>query len=59
MTTPTIDREPTRIELRQQAHYWQTMHARAVEREQQWKAQAQQWESRFRQQEKTYQAALQ
>jgi len=59
MNLPSVDIDPTPTDLRQQAHYWQAMHARAVDREQQWKAQAQQWESRFRQQAKADQAALQ
>jgi len=52
MTTPVLDLEKTLLDLRQQAHYWQAMHARAVEREQYWKEQAQQWEARACQQER-------
>jgi len=52
MTPFAVAKEPTRIELRQQAHYWRALHGRAVEREQQWKAQAQQGEVQIRRQEK-------
>ena len=56
MTSSAVDLDPTRIELRQQAHYWRALHGRAVDREQQWKAQAGQWESQFRQQAKDHQS---
>lgn len=59
MNMPSVNLDPLRMELRQQAHYWQAMHGRAVEREQQWKTQAQQWEQRFRQQTKASQTDLQ
>jgi DNA anti-recombination protein RmuC len=39
------------IELRQQAHYWRAQHARALERQEAWKAKAEQLESLVRQQE--------
>jgi len=39
------------FELRQQAGYWRTMHGRAVEREAEWKAKAQQLEQVGRQQQ--------
>ncbi len=51
-TFPTTETERAWVDLRQQAHYWQAVHVRAVEREQQWKAQAQQWQARACQQEK-------
>ena len=38
------------VDLRQQAHYWRTQHARAVEREQHWKGQVQHWEAQIHQQ---------
>ena len=50
-TFPPSETERAGVDLRQQAHYWQAIHGRAVEREQQWKGQAQQWEARARQQE--------
>ena len=39
------------IELRQQAHYWRALHARATEREAAWKQRAQQLEQVVRQQQ--------
>ena len=39
------------IELRQQAHFWRAQHARALERQEAWKAKAKQLESLVRQQE--------
>lgn len=41
------------VELRQQAHYWRAQHARAVEREAEWKAKAQKLEKIVRQQDAT------
>ena len=52
MNSPSVALDPIRTELRQQARYWQAMHARAVEREQYWKMQAQPWEAQVHQQEK-------
>lgn len=49
-TFPHSESERAWVDLRQQAHYWQAVHGRAVEREQQWKGQAVQWEARARQQ---------
>ena len=46
--TDDIDRLE-RIELRQQAHYWRALHARAVQRAAEWKAKVQQLEARIRQ----------
>jgi transposase len=47
-----IDRVES-IELRQQANYWRAQHARAIERQQAWKAKAEQLESLVRQQQAT------
>ena len=55
MSTPTLDTDPTPqalIEVRQQAHYWQAMHKRALEREQHWKGQCAHLEGQVRQQAK-------
>jgi hypothetical protein len=41
-TFPHSETERAWVDLRQQAHYWQAVHGRAVEREQQWKGQAHQ-----------------
>ena len=55
-TPPLSETRRAEIDLRQQSHYWRAVHGRAVEREQQWKEQAQQWEAQVRQQEKHLQA---
>ena len=54
-TFPHSATERAWVDLRQQAHYWQAIHGRAVEREQQWKAQAHQWEALVSQQAKQLQ----
>lgn len=51
MSTQTVDINPTLIDLHQQVAYWQSMHARAVEREAFWKAKAQELEAIVRRQE--------
>ena len=48
VVTDGIDRVE-QIELRQQAHYWQAQHARAVQREAQWKATAGERQTEIRQ----------
>ena len=58
-TFPHCETERAWVDLRQQAHYWQAVHGRAVEREQAWKGQAHQWEARARQQEKQLAAQAQ
>ena len=45
MSTQILDIDQALFDLRQQVNYWQTMHARAVERETFWKAKAQQLEA--------------
>ena len=55
-TPPLPETNRAWVDLRQQAHYWRALHGRAVEREQHWKEQAQQWEARFGQQEKQQEA---
>ena len=54
LSLPETNREW--VDLRQQAHYWRALHGRAVEREQHWKAQAQQWKAHFGQQEQHWEA---
>ena len=51
MSLQTVDITPILIDLRQQVAYWQSMHARAVEREAIWKAKAQELEAIVRRQE--------
>jgi hypothetical protein len=51
MSTPSVDINPTLFDLHQQVNYWQSMHARAVERESFWKAKAQELEAIVRGQE--------
>ena len=51
-TFPHSETERAWVDLRQQAHYWQAVHARAVEREHYWKEQAGQWEALVGQQKK-------
>ena len=48
VATDGIDRLE-QIELRQQAHYWQAQHARAVQREAEWKAKAHERQAEIRQ----------
>jgi len=55
-TRPLPETNREGVDLRQQAHYWRALHGRAVEREQQWKEQAQQWKARFGQREKHQEA---
>ena len=53
MTSPTLDppeTSPELIDLRQQVPYWRAQHARAVEREQYWKQQAESLAAQVRQQ---------
>ena len=51
MSTQILDIDQALFDLRQQVNYWQTMHARTVERETFWKAKAQQLEAVVRRQE--------
>ena len=48
VVTDDIDRVEL-IELRQQAHYWRSLHARAVQREAEWKAEVHQRQTTIRQ----------
>lgn len=56
MSTPILDVDQTLFNLHQRVNYWQTMHARAVEREAFWKAKAQGLEVVVRRQEAQLQA---
>jgi transposase len=52
MDAACVHTDPALVELRQQAHYWRALHARAVERATRWEQRARELESTVRQQAK-------